>query len=387
LNVHFGAIDELHAHKTRAVFDVIETATGARTQPILWLITTAGSDQSGICYEQRTYVTKILNNVIDDDTYFGIIYTIDKEDDWLDPKVWKKANPNYGISVIPDDIARLAKKAEQLPSAQNTFLTKRLNVWVNAGAAWMNIKAWEACADSSLKLEDFRGERCFIGVDLATKIDIAVMMLLFERDGHYYAFGNYYLPEDRIETSPNSQYSGWVRSGLLKSTPGIRTDFDYIETDLIDLKGKFIVKEVAFDPFQATQFSTRMERLEGFKLVEVGATVKNFSEPMKEMEALVLDGRFHFDGDPVLSWMVSNVEFYRDQKDNIYPRKGQNNENKIDGVIGLLMALNREIRHRDATSKYETTGLAYGGDEISENKKEDLSEDADYLDFISGEDI
>ena len=195
LNVHMGAIDELHAHKTRSVFDVIETATGARTQPLLWLITTAGSDQAGICYEQRTYVTKILEKSIDDDTYFGIIYTIDKKDDWLDPGVWEKANPNYGVSVIPDDIARLAKKAEQLPSAQNNFLTKRLNVWVNADEAWMNIKAWEACADSSLKIEDFYGRTCFVGVDLASKIDIAVMMLLFELDGHYYAFGNYYLPE------------------------------------------------------------------------------------------------------------------------------------------------------------------------------------------------
>lgn len=375
LNVHFGAIDELHAHKTRSVFDVIETATGSRTQPLLWLITTAGSDQSGICYEQRTYVTKILEKVFDDDTYFGIIYTIDKADDWLDPNVWEKANPNYGVSVNPDDIDRLAKKAEQLPSAQNNFLTKRLNVWVNADEAWMNIKAWEACADPNLNIEDFYGRTCFVGVDLASKKDIAVMMLLFERDGHYYAFGNYYLPENRVQTSPNSQYAGWVRSGLLTSTPGVRTDYDYIETDLIALKEKVVVKEVAFDPFQATQFSTRMERLEGFTLVEVGATVKNFSEPMKELEALVLDGLFHFNGDPVLSWMVSNVVFHMDKKDNIYPNKGANTENKIDGVIGLLMALNREIRHREERSKYEDQDMAYGGAKIPEKEKEDKDDE------------
>jgi phage terminase large subunit-like protein len=179
LNVHFGGIDELHAHKTRSVFDVIETATGARTQPLLWLITTAGSNQAGICYEQRTYVTKILEGAFEDDTYFGVIYTIDKTDDWTDPAVWEKANPNYGISVIPDDIARLAKKAEKLPSAQNNFLTKRLNVWVNANEAWMNMREWDKCADPTLNIEDFKGEHCFVGVDLASKIDIAVMMFLF----------------------------------------------------------------------------------------------------------------------------------------------------------------------------------------------------------------
>ena len=192
-------------------------------------------------------------------------------------------------------------------------------------------------------------------------------------------------PKERVKTSTNSQYDGWVKTELLTATPGVRTDFDYIESDLIALRKNFIVKEVAFDPFQATQFSTRMERLEGFTLVEVGATVKNFSEPMKEMEALVLDGRFHFNGDPVLSWMVSNVVFHMDQKDNIYPNKSKTNtEQKIDGVIGLLMALNREIRHRDDTSKYETQDMAFGGTEVSEEKKKEPDEEEDFEDFISG---
>ena len=381
LNVHFGAIDELHAHKTRAVFEVIETALGARSQPILWIITTAGSDQSGICYEQHQYVTKILEGTIKDDTYFGIIYTLDKDDDWLDPKVWAKANPNYGVSVNPDFLKAQASKAEKLPSAQNNFLTKYLDVWTNAGEAWMNMLEWNRCASPDLKIEDFYGETCFVGVDLASKIDVAVMMILIEKDGHYYAFGNYYLPAARIETSPNSQYSGWVKSGLLTATPGVRTDFDYIETDLIALKNKFVVKEVAFDPFQATQFSTRMERLEGFELVEVGATVKNFSEPMKEMEALVLDGRFHFNGDPVLTWMVSNVEFHMDVKDNVYPRKSTtNSENKIDGVIGLLMALNREIRHREERSRYEDEGMIMLG---QDKEDEVYFSDDDFLNEIA----
>ena len=142
LNVSFACIDELHAHKTRDVFEVLETATGSREEPLIFIETTAGSNRSGICYEQRTYVTKILNGVVEDDEYWGIIYTIDDGDDWTDPKIWAKANPNYGVSVIPDDMAKLARKAMAMTSAQNGFLTKRLNVWVNADMAWMDMQAW-----------------------------------------------------------------------------------------------------------------------------------------------------------------------------------------------------------------------------------------------------
>jgi phage terminase large subunit-like protein len=162
LNVHFASVDELHAHKKRAVWDVIETATGSRTQSLVWTITTAGVDTAGICYEQRTYVTRILNAVLrrhdglgypikgtfaDDETYFGIIYTIDEADEWSEPACWAKANPNLGISVYPDDIRRLADKALRQSSARPNFLTKRLNVWVNAAQAWMDMRKWDAGAD------------------------------------------------------------------------------------------------------------------------------------------------------------------------------------------------------------------------------------------------
>lgn len=368
LNVHCAILDELHAHKKRDVFDVIETATGSRNNSLIWLITTAGSNRAGICYEQRTYVTQILNSVlkrhpeipadyrggcVDDDSYFGIIYTIDEEqkdadgniispaDDWTTEAAWRKANPNYGISVKPDDIARLAHKAQNISSATNNFLTKRLNVWVNANTAWMNMRAWDKCADPTMKLEDFAGQPCRVSFDLASKIDIAARGQLFTREGHYYFFLQSYLPEDRIEESDNSQYSGWARDGFISTTEGNVLDFDILETDLKLLAADFEIKEVAYDPFQATQFSTRM-MAEGFEMVEYRPTVLNFSEPMKELEKLVLQGRFHHNGDPVLAWMASNVVAHMDAKDNIYPRK-EKPENKIDGIISLLMCLGREI--------------------------------------------
>ena len=339
LNIHFGCIDELHAHKTRTVYDVVETGTGKRDNSLLWVITTAGSDRAGICYEVRTFVTRLLDDLVADDSQFGIIYGLDEGDDWGTEEALIKANPNWNISVRPEVIGPLQAKALQLPSATNNFRTKHCNDWVSTDTAWMDIRAWERCADSSLCLEDFAGEPCWIGIDLASKVDIASMAIVFEREGKAIAFVRHFLPEDTVFSAANSQYQGWMNSGRLLATPGNVTDFSMIEAELLDWTTRFEVKAVAFDPFQATQFSTRM-LAEGLPMIEVRPTVLNFSEPMKQLEALVLQGKFAFDNDPVLTWMVSNVVCHRDAKDNIYPRK-ERPENKIDGVIAVLMALNR----------------------------------------------
>ncbi|HWT62444.1 MAG TPA: terminase TerL endonuclease subunit [Ochrobactrum sp.] len=351
LNVHGGIIDELHAHKTRAVFDVIDSATGSRDQSLLWMITTAGTNRSGICYEQRIHVTKILKGTVTDETFFGIIFTLDDGDDWRDPAVWIKANPNLNVSVFMEDMEMACRKAVSMASAVGNFLTKRLNVWVNADSAWMNMLAWAACADSTLRIEDFEGEDCIVSHDLASKVDIAAKMRLFSReiDGvvHYYGFGRYFLNEEMIEKASNSQYAGWARTGQLIATPGNVTDFSVIEDDLLSDAERFNITEAPYDPFQATQFSQRMVEA-GLPMIEVGSTVKNFSEPMKWLEALVLQGRFHHDGDPVLEWMISNVVCHRDAKENIFPRK-EREENKIDGAVALLMCLNRAVNLEAST--------------------------------------
>ena len=348
LNIHFGCIDELHAHKTRTVYDVVETGTGKRDNSLLWVITTAGSNRSGICYEVRTFLTKLLDGVFDDPSQFGIIYGLDDGDDWTSEVALVKANPNWGISVRSEVLAPLQAKAMQLPSAINNFKTKHLNEWVNADTAWMDMRAWDACADASLDLEAFAGQPCWIGLDLASKTDIAALMLVFAHPtvpDAYAVFGKYYLPEDTVNGAGNSQYSGWMRAGRLTVTPGNVIDFSWIEADLSDLVSRFAVQAVAFDPFQATQLSTRM-LAEGLPMIEVRPTVLNFSEPMKGLEALVLQRKLIHDGDPVLGWMASNVVAHLDAKDNIYPRK-ERPENKIDGIVALIMALSRAIQPGD----------------------------------------
>ncbi len=341
LNTHFAIIDELHAHKTRSVYDVVETSIGKRTQSMLWIITTAGSNRAGICYEVRGFVRKVLDGSAVDETQFGIIYGLDDGDDWTTEEALIKANPNWGVSVMPEVLLPLQAKAMSMPSAANNFRTKHLNEWVNADVSWMDMRAWDACADSSLTVEDFEGQPCFMALDLASKTDIAAKINLYVRDGHYYAFGDYYLPRDTVDKGENSQYSGWESLGLLTVTDGAIIDFMVIENKILEDCKRFEVIEVPYDPFQATQLSMRLLN-QGVNMVEVRPTVLNFSEPMKQLEALVLDKKFHHNGDPVLSWMVSNVVCHTDAKDNIYPRK-ERHENKIDGVVALIMALSRAI--------------------------------------------
>lgn len=355
LNIHCGIIDELHAHKTRDIVDVLETGTGSRSQPLIWMITTAGFNRAGICYEQRHYVRQLLDQSVKDDQYFGIIYTIDDDDDWTDTACWIKANPNWNVSVSPEDIERKALKAKQLSSAQNNFKTKHLNVWVNADTAWMNMVHWDKCADKTLSMDNLTGERCWIGIDLASKIDIAAVSILFEVHGQVLHFGRYYLPEETVETSSNSQYAGWVFDGHLTATPGAVIDFNIIQNDLRQLASQFEIQEVGFDPFQATKFATELQD-EGFPMVEVRPTVLNFSEPMKELEALTISDRLRHTGNPAMDWMVSNTVCHVDAKDNIYPRK-ELPDNKIDGVVSTITALSRLLANLDLYSVYDEEDL------------------------------
>lgn len=360
LSVHFACLDEAHAMRDRSLVDVIETGTGKRDQSLLWTITTAGTDRSGICYEMRTYLAKVLNGAIKDESTFGVIYSVNEGDNWTLPETWRRANPNWEVSVMPEVVAQLAAKAMQMPAAINNFRTKHLCEWCSADASWMDMRAWDRMADPSLDVADFEGEPCIIGLDLATKTDICAKVRLFRRQvddvTHFYAFGDYYLPEAAVSDGRNSQYPGWEITGRLTVTPGDVLDFERVEADIMEDASRFQVDEVAYDPWQATQLAQRLQA-QGAKVIEYRNTVANFSAPMKELDALVRSGRFHHDGCPVLAWMVSNVVCHTDAKENIYPRK-ERPENKIDGVIALLSALGRAmVEQAPSVSVYEQRGL------------------------------
>lgn len=358
LNTHFGCIDELHAHRSRGLYDVIETSIGKRKQPMVWTITTAGFDTAGICYEVRTIVTMILNQTVQVESQFGIIYTIDDGDDWTSDEALEKANPNWGVSVNPETLFSHREKALTLPSAANNFKTKYLNVWCSAKSAWMDMPAWKAAEDPYLNLDDFEGQPCFIGLDLSAKNDITAKVLIFPRvrlDGkkEFVIFHDFYLPIETIEKSTNSQYRGWMDQGFIHATDGAMTDFNVIEEGIREDLSRFDVQAIAYDPWQATQLATRLSD-DGAPMVEFRNTVQNMSDPMKSLEALVLDGRIRHPVNPAMTWMMGNVVAKLDAKDNIFPRK-ERYENKIDGPVALIYA------------------LAVGMNEVETNDEDDFS--------------
>jgi len=376
LNPHFASLDELHAQK-RGSYDVLESALGSRAQPLLWLITTSGFDRSSVCFEIQTYLQRILNTTlhkhqglgykvtgtsVTDETFFGVIYTIDEDDDFTDESIWQKANPLIDVSVKRDDLSRMCRKAQEMTSALNNFLTKRLNVWVNAATAWMDMVKYDACADASLDIDDFEGETCIAGLDLASRWDLAAKVIIFRREirgeHHYYLFPQFYLPEETVDTSSNSQYRGWERQGHILQTSGTIIDFDEIEEDLREDSLLCDLHQVGVDPHQATKVITDLSK-EGFDIVEVTPMVQNFSEPMKELEALVLAKRLHHDGNPVLAWCIANTDCKPDRKGGIYPRKANEDENlKIDGLVATLIAMNLWMRYGGTEeSVYEKRGI------------------------------
>ena len=345
LNVHAAILDELAAHKTREVHDVLVTATGKRSQSLIFGITTAGANQSGIGFEQWKYTQRVLNGQAVDESFFGIIYTIDDADDWQSPDSWVKANPNWGQSVNPEVITNLAARARAIASQQNAFKQKHLNIWTNAAVAWMNLVQWQALADPLLKETDFLGDECVIGLDLAAKVDLAARVTLFRRDVdgvlHYYAFAHFYLPEAAIQDGRNASYQTWEADGWITTTPGEVTDFGVIEADICDDAAHYAVRDVAYDPWQALQLASNLAAAD-VSVIEYRPTTANFSPPMKEIDALVRTGRFHHDGNPVLQWNVACVEVLEDFKGNIYPRKDRDDPHqKIDGLVALLMAMGR----------------------------------------------
>jgi phage terminase large subunit-like protein len=346
-NVHLAILDELAKHKTREVHDVLVTGAGKRSQPLILAITTAASNQAGIGFEQWQYTRQLLRREKIDERYFGIIYTVDEGDDWRDPRVWRKANPNWGVSVVPAAIAVAAERAQNVPAQQNAFKQKHLNIWTHAAVAWIDAQRWNVCADPQLAEADFASDECVIGLDLAAKIDLAARVNLYVRTieevQHYYAFARFYLPAATVEESANAAYSGWAAQGLITQCPGETIEQDVIEAEIVAEASRFVIRDLAYDPWQCLNLASRLDR-QGIPVIEYRPTLANFSLPMKELEALVRQGRFHHDGNAVLAWCMSCVQAFANSNGDMRPSKDANNpQQKIDGAIALLMALGRRL--------------------------------------------
>jgi len=359
-NPHCAIIDEYHEHQSPRAYDAMYSGMGARRQPLILVTTTAGYNRAGPCYQMEAYSKKVLNGDIDDPSLFAALYTLDDGDQWTDSRVWAKANPNLGVSVSRDNLEEACFEAQNNSVKQVNFLTKRMNIWVSSGVQWFDIRDWNACADQKLTLDAFAGYQAYIGLDLASKIDLCALEILIKDGDRFVRFGKYYLPEEPVTTgssSTHAHYYAWSLDGYLTLTPGNITDYRFIINDLMDVCQKLDVISISYDPFQATQLATQLLEI-GLPMIETRMTVLGLSSPMKELQAMIKSSRIAHDGCPVMSWQMGNVVAHTDNKDNVFPRK-QTPDDKIDSVVALIMAVSRAMlgEQPSAESKYNEQPL------------------------------
>lgn len=350
LNVYYGLVDEMHAHKTSAVWDVLESATGARQQPLMRGITTAGFDRNGFGYEQRGYAVKILERVVEDDSFFAIIYTLDEEDlkNWDDERLWIKSNPNLGISVKLDNLREQCRKAKEMATAKVEFLTKRLNVWVYGQTLWMNMDRWHACRvdfDSLCAWDEkseceLDGMDCFGGLDLASVEDMCALRLVFPLpDGRRRTIGRAYLPQAALERrlkKGDKTLEQYRDAGHLIVTGGETTDYEFIKADIRRAAARFKLHGIAFDRWNSSQLVTDLTA-EGVPFVAFGQGHGSMSAPSKELMRLTLQKHIEYN-DPLLTWAISNVVMLMNPAGDIKPDKSKVSE-KIDPAVSLIMAI------------------------------------------------
>ena len=352
--------DEYHEHQDPAQYDTMVTGMGARQQPLMLVITTAGENLESPCYALHERVAQVLKGVDTDEELFGLVYGLDPEDDWTTETALRKANPNFGVSVAADYLLRQQANAVAQSREQNITKTKHFNVWVTSRTAWLNMEWWHRQKEPALRLEDFLGQPCVAASDLASKIDLAATALLFRRrvqgDDHYYLFVRSYVPEATVQDPRHRHYQGWAREGHLVVTEGDEIDQERIKADLLADAQRFDLRELAFDEWGATKLVQELQAA-GLTAVRIPQTAKHLSDPMKTLEAKVKAGRLWHDGNPVLAWMMSNVTVKPDANENIFPRKDRP-ENKIDGAVASVMAIARmEVLPEPKRSVYESRGV------------------------------
>ncbi len=346
-------VDEYHEHKTAELFDTMQTGMGARSQPLILVITTAGSDISGPCYLHQVELQKILEGVIENDQRFGIIFTVDEDDDWTSETALLKANPNFGISVDAEFMRLQQRDAIADSRKQNIFKTKHLNIWVAAASPWINLFNLQRAGDPAHSPQSQVWDGAVIGLDLASKQDIASLVALcwkdVEKKRHYYAFSRNYVPEAALDKPENAHYQAWVTDGHLIATPGNMIALSQIQDDALEIVSQVGASEVAKDPWGGHQLGANLQE-EGVTVVDIPQQTRYLSDPMKEIAALVDAELFHHDGNPVYVWMMSNVEVKEDRNGNIFPRKARAS-NKIDAGVATIVAMNRALAAPAANEK------------------------------------
>jgi len=356
---HGVIYDELHAAPNRELWDVLTTSFGARRQPLLLCITTAGYDRNSICWEQHDYACKVRDGIIDDPTFLPVIYAAPDDADWQDEEVWFDCNPALGVFRNLEEMRTLAKKAKETPALEMTFRRLYLNQWTSSVERWMPMDKWDACGDA-VDLYELKGKSCYAGLDLAATTDLTALSLVFPREDGYDIFMKFWIPGDTArekERKDRVPYSLWSRQEHIKLTPGNVIDYGYIRQELRELREIFDIKEIAFDRWGATKLVQDLQDDE-FIVVPFGQGYASMSAPTKELMNLVLGGNIRHGGHPVLRWNADNMVVAQDPAGNLKPDKAKATQ-KIDGMVALIMGIDRATRHEGEEEKsiYEDRGV------------------------------
>ena len=362
LNVSGLVFDEIHAQPNRHLYDVLTKGSGdAREQPLFFIITTAGTDRNSICYELHTKALDILNGRKKDTSFYPVVYGLSDEDDWNDEANWLNANPSLGHTIGIDRVREAYQQALDNPAEENVFKQLRLNMWTSSSVAWIPEHVY-AKGNDPIQYESLKGRSCYAGLDLSSTSDITAFVLVFPprfEEENYIVLPFFWLPEDTLELRCRRDhvlYDIWERQGYIKTTEGNVVHYGFIEKFIEDLSEIYHIKEIAYDRWNATQMVQNLEGM-GMTMVPFGQGYKDMSPPSKELYKLMMEGKIQHGGHPVLKWMGQNVVMRQDPAGNIKPDKEKSVE-KIDGIVALIMGLDRCIRHQtDEGSVYDERGI------------------------------
>ncbi len=362
LNVSGLVFDEIHAQPNRHLYDVLTKGSGdAREQPLFFIITTAGTDRNSICYELHTKALDILNGRKKDTSFYPVVYGLSDEDDWNDEANWRRANPSLGHTIGIDRVREAYQQALDNPAEENVFKQLRLNMWTSSSVAWIPEHVY-AKGNDPIQYESLKGRSCYAGLDLSSTSDITAFVLVFPprfEEENYIVLPYFWLPEDTLELRCRRDhvlYDVWERQGYIKTTEGNVVHYSFIEKFIEDLSEIYHIKEIAYDRWNATQMVQNLEGM-GLTMVPFGQGYKDMSPPSKELYKLMMEGKIQHGGHPVLKWMGQNVVMRQDPAGNIKPDKEKSVE-KIDGIVALIMGLDRCIRHQtDEGSVYDERGI------------------------------
>lgn len=362
LKPYIVVYDELHAAKNSELYTVLEEGMAHRTEPLFIIISTAGYNQQGIMKQKYDYAKKVEAGIINDPSFYSMIFEPDEGDSWEDEETWIKCNPALGYGVKLDYLRNKFIKAQHSGEDEVAFKTKHLDMWTNSAKAWIKNEVWEASFKYEIDEYELEGKECFGGLDLASTTDIAAFVLLFPKeDGEYDVLCRFWVPDENMKERTRRDkvpYTSWAINKHIKDTPGNIIDYAFIEHQIKQDCESFNVKEIAYDRWNASSIVTRLDEAEVSTMVPFGQGFGSMSAPTKEIETLTIQKKLNHGNNPVLTWMMSNVALKRDPADNIKIDKAKSSE-KVDGMVALAMALGRAIVHKDedTTSVYEERGM------------------------------